>query len=237
MTQGPDIQQAASCELVIFDCDGVLVDSERITNTVFCSMLNGLGLQVSLQDMFERFVGLSMGQCMELVTEMLGAPPPAGFVDELRLRSAAALKAQITAIPGVEEMLPSLSIPSCVASSGDHDKIRLTLGTTGLLKHFEGRIFSVADVERPKPAPDVFLHAAHELGVGPSACVVVEDTPAGVCAGVAADMRVFGYASNTPAHRLREAGADFIFSDMRQFPRILENAGWHGTAPGQIRDG
>lgn len=231
MIQALGTHQATGCELVIFDCDGVLVDSERITNTVFCSMLNDLGLQVSLPDMFERFVGLSMGQCMELVTEMLGAPPPVGFVDELRLRTAAALRAQITAIPGVEDMLLSLSIPFCVASSGHHDKIRLTLGTTGLLKHFEGRIFSVADVERPKPAPDVFLLAARELGVEPSACVVVEDTPTGVRAGVAAGMRVFGYASNTPAHRLREAGANFIFSDMRQFLRVLENAVRHGTAP------
>jgi len=220
-----------NCKLVIFDCDGVLVDSERITNTVFCSMLNNLGLQVSLPDMFERFVGLSMGQCMELVTEMLGAPPPVGFVDELRLRAAAALRAQITAIPGVEDMLPSLCVPFCVASSGHHDKMWLTLGTTGLLKHFEGRIFSVADVERPKPAPDVFLHAARELGVEPSACVVVEDTPTGVRAGVAAGMRVFGYDSNTPAHRLLEAGANFIFSDMREFSRILENAVLHGTSP------
>ncbi len=231
MIQALGIHQATRCELVIFDCDGVLVDSERITNTVFCSMLNELGLQLLLPDMFERFVGLSMAQCMALVTEMLGAPPPAGFVDTLRVRTAAALRAQITAIPGVEEMLPSLSIPFCVASSGHHDKIRLTLGTTGLLKHFEGRIFSVADVERPKPAPDVFLLAAREIGVEPSACVVVEDTPTGVRAGVAAGMRVLGYAANTPAHRLREAGASFVFSDMGQLPRILENAVRHGTPP------
>ncbi|MDE3063809.1 MAG: HAD family phosphatase, partial [Acidobacteriota bacterium] len=118
----------SNCELVIFDCDGVLVDSERITNAVFCSMLNELGLNVSLQDMFERFVGLSMAQCLGLITQMLGKPPPSNFVDELGLRSATALREKITAIPGVEPVLASLLVPYCVASSGDHEKIRLTLG-------------------------------------------------------------------------------------------------------------
>jgi HAD superfamily hydrolase (TIGR01509 family) len=213
----------SSCELVIFDCDGVLVDSERITNIVFCSMLNELGLNVSLDDMFERFVGLSMAQYLTLITQMLGKPPPGGFVDELRLRSAKVLREKITAIPGVEQVLGSLSVPYCVASSGDHEKIQLTLGTTGLLKYFKGRIFSVTDVEHPKPAPDIFLFAAQSLGVKPQSCAVVEDTPTGVAAGIAAGMRVFGFSLNVSAHRLQEAGADFIFSDMLQFPQLLKN--------------
>lgn len=212
-------------DLVIFDCDGVLVDSERITNTVFCSMLNDLGLSVSLADMFERFVGLSTGQCLQRITQMLGEPPPDTFVRELRRREAAALREQITAIPDVEAVLASLSMPFCVASSGEHEKIRLTLGATGLLRYFENRIFSVADVARPKPEPDVFLLAAHTLGVAPSACAVVEDTPTGVRAGVAAGMRVFGFCANTPEHRLREAGADVVFSDMRRLPGLLHDAG------------
>ncbi|HMN46478.1 MAG TPA: HAD family phosphatase [Povalibacter sp.] len=208
-------------ELVIFDCDGVLVDSESITNQVFCTMLNNLGVPVSLQDMFERFVGLSMPQCIDLITEMHGEPPPSTFVDELRQRAASALKDQIRSIPGVERVLASLDVPYCVASSGEHEKIRLTLGATGLLKRFEGRIFSVVDVAKPKPAPDVFLFAARQIGVPPSACAVVEDTPTGIRAAVAAGMHTFGFAANTPAHRLIEAGAHHVFSDMTQLLELL----------------
>jgi HAD superfamily hydrolase (TIGR01509 family) len=211
-------------ELIIFDCDGVLVDSERITNQVFCTMLNELGLPVSLQDMFERFVGLSMPQCVHLITEMHGHPPPGTFVGELRQRAAYALKEQITPIPGVKEMLAGLRIPCCVASSGDHEKIRLTLSATGLLTRFEDRIFSVVDVARPKPEPDVFLHAARQLGVLPRACAVIEDTPTGVRAAVAAGMRTFGFAANTPAHKLMEAGAHHVFWDMAELLELLNAA-------------
>ena len=210
-------------ELVIFDCDGVLVDSERITNRVFCAMLNELGVAVSLDDMFEQFVGLSMPQCLELITRMLGEPPPEGFVDRLRRRQAEALREEITSIPGIEDVLASLTVPFCVASSGTREKIELTLGVTGLLPYFEGRIFSVADVARSKPAPDVFLHAAANLGAAPSACLVVEDTPVDVRAAVDAGMQVFGFAADTPAHRLREAGANAIFFEMPDFPRMLKD--------------
>jgi HAD superfamily hydrolase (TIGR01509 family) len=185
-------------ELVIFDCDGVLVDSERITNQVFCTMLNELGVPVTLEDMFERFVGLSMPQCVALIAELHGSPPPASFVPELRARTAEALKTQIRPVPGVADVLNGLSVPYCVASSGEHEKIRLTLGATGLLRYFEGRIFSVADVRRPKPAPDVFLFAAHRMGRNTERCAVVEDTPTGVLAAVAAGMHVFGFSGNTP---------------------------------------
>jgi HAD superfamily hydrolase (TIGR01509 family) len=208
-------------DLVIFDCDGVLVDSERIANQVFCDMLNELGLPVSLQDMFEHFVGLSMPQCVELVTKMHGKCPPGSFIDELRQRTASELKERVTPMPGIEQALGNLTIPSCVASSGDHEKIRLTLRATGLLTRFEGRIFSVVDVAKPKPAPDVFLLAAGQLGVAPARCAVVEDTPTGVRAAVAAGMRAFGFAANTPAHRLMDAGANCIFSDMTQLPELL----------------
>src|SRR5688572_215381 len=208
-------------DLVIFDCDGVLVDSERISNQIFCTMLNELGLALTLDDMFERFVGYSLPQCMSFVTEMHGAPPPDTFLPELRLRTAEALKQHIKPISGIAEVLNGLSLPYCVASSGERETIRLTLGVTGLLKHFEDRIFSVADVERPKPAPDVFLLAARTLGAEPSRCVVVEDTPTGVRAGVAAGMHVLGFSANTPQHRLKEAGAHEIFSEMRLLPRLL----------------
>lgn len=215
--------QLTRFELVIFDCDGVLVDSERIANQIFCAMLNELGMSVSLQDMFEHFVGLSMPQCVALVTKMHGKPPPDTFVSELQQRTAVALSEQIKPIAGVPEALATLSIPYCVASSGDHEKIRLTLGATGLLPHFDGRIFSVVDVGKPKPAPDVFLLAACKLGIPPSRCVVVEDTPTGVRAGVAAGMYVLGFCANTPEHRLRDAGAHELFSEMRQLSGLLSD--------------
>lgn len=208
-------------KLVIFDCDGVLVDSEPIANRVFCEMLNELGIAVTLDDMFERFVGYSMGQCVEVVTELLGAPPPESFVPELRSRTALALEAEVRPVNGIKETLNNINVPVCVASSGVHAKIRLTLGKTGLLETFEGKIFSVVDVKHPKPAPDVFLHAANRMGVSPSDCAVIEDTPTGVKAGVAAGMRVYGFAANTPAHRLKAAGAHEIFSNMAALAKML----------------
>jgi HAD superfamily hydrolase (TIGR01509 family) len=208
-------------ELVIFDCDGVLVDSERITNRVFCDMLNELGLDVTLEDMFERFVGHSMLQCVEIITELLGAPPPDDFVPTLRQKSAAALVAEVKPMAGVSAAIDALAIPYCVASSGEPAKIRLTLHQTSLLSRFEGKIFSVVEVAHPKPAPDVFLHAAATMGVSPDLCAVVEDTPTGVRAGIAAGMYVYGFTANTPPHRLNAAGAHQIFSDMADLPRLL----------------
>ena len=210
--------------LVIFDCDGVLVDSERISNRVFCSMLNDLGLSLTLEDMFQHFVGLSMPQCVELITGMLGGPPPRDFVGTLRERTEAALRAEVTPMPGVAEVLDLIRVPYCVASSGNHEKIRLTLGATGLLEKFDNRIYSVVDVEKPKPAPDMFLHAARRMAVDPRHCVVIEDTPTGVRAGVAAGMHVLGFCAHTPEDRLREAGADAVFSDMRLLPALLRSA-------------
>ena len=106
--------------LVIFDCDGVLVDSEQITNRVFAGMLNELGIPVTLEDMFERFVGRSMSQCLELITKMLGRPVPRRFVEEYQTRSAAALRSELKAVPDIATVLAGIRVPYCVASSGTH---------------------------------------------------------------------------------------------------------------------
>jgi HAD superfamily hydrolase (TIGR01509 family) len=208
-------------KLIIFDCDGVLVDSERITNQVFVDMLNALGLPVTLEDMFEQFVGRSMGQCVEKITALLGKAPPEDFLPDYRARTAAALASQLKPVPGIEAALDAIALPWCVASSGDHAKMRTTLGVTGLWPRFEGRIFSVTDVAHPKPAPDVFLHAAQRCGAALADCIVVEDTPTGVAAGVAAGMTVLGYCALTPAHRLQAAGAHHVFGNMADLPRLL----------------
>lgn len=210
-------------QLLIFDCDGVLVDSERITNRVFAEMLNELGFPATLEHMFEHFVGHSMPQCLEKITALLGAAPPEGFVADYRRRTTAALQVELVPVSGIEAALARIYLPCCVASSGDHDKMRTTLGITGLLPRFEGRLFSVTEVAAPKPAPDVFLYAAGCCGVAPRDCVVVEDTPTGVRAAVAAGMTVYGYAALTPPRRLLEAGAHQVFTSMENLPALLEN--------------
>jgi HAD superfamily hydrolase (TIGR01509 family) len=209
-------------KLVIFDCDGVLVDSERITNQVFVEMLNELGLPLTLDDMFEQFVGHSMGQCLDKITNLLGRRPPDDFLPTYRARTRVALESNLVAVPGMEDALDSITLPHCVASSGDHEKMRSTLGITGLWSRFEGKIFSVTEVKNPKPAPDVFLYAASQCGVSPADCVVVEDTPTGVAAAVAAGMTALGYSALTPAHRLLAAGAHRVFDRMSDLPGLLE---------------
>lgn len=211
--------------LVIFDCDGVLVDSELITNRVFAGMLNGLGIAVTLEDMFEQFVGRSMPQCLELLTKMLGHPVPQHFVEEYQTRSTTALKSELKAVPDIETVLAAMRVPYCVASSGTHEKMRVTLGLTGLLPQFRGKMYSVTEVARSKPFPDVFLHAARQQGVAPANCAVIEDTPTGVRAGVAAGMTVFGYCALTPKQRLIEAGAHHTFERMRELPELIFAAG------------
>lgn len=207
--------------LVIFDCDGVLVDSELITNRVFVAMLNDLGLGLTLEDMFDQFVGRSMPQCLEIITKLLGRPVPQHFVDEYQTRSAAALRAELKAVADIEAVLAAIGIPYCVASSGSHEKMQTTLGVTGLLPKFRGKMYSVTEVPRSKPFPDVFLHAARQQGVMPADCAVIEDTPTGVRAGVAAGMTVFGYCALTPRQRLAEAGAHHIFERMRDLPALI----------------
>ena len=211
-------------ELVIFDCDGVLVDSELITNRVFAAMLGELGLPLTLDFMFENFVGRSMQHCWEQVAAMLGREVPEQFRQELQRRTTAALQAEVKAVQGVEAVLDSLSVPYCVASSGSHAKMATTLGATGLLPRFRNRIFSATDVARGKPAPDIFLYAASQCSVEPVACAVIEDSPAGVLAGVAAGMTVYGYCAFTPEARLRAAGAHHTFNEMAKLPALLFGA-------------
>jgi HAD superfamily hydrolase (TIGR01509 family) len=208
-------------QLVIFDCDGVLVDSEPIANRTLGQMLRELGLDLTHEDIFQNFVGYSLPHCLRVIEAMLGRQPPENFLRDLQARTFTAFKTELRAMPGIEEALDRLGLPFGVASSGDHEKMNTTLGITGLLPRFVGRIFSVTQVARGKPAPDVYLFAARQLGAEPSACVVVEDTPPGVQAGVAAGMTVFGFCAHTPEHKLRAAGAHRTFDDMRVLPEMV----------------
>ncbi len=208
-------------QLVIFDCDGVLVDSEPVANRMLGQMLSELGLDLTQEQIFQSFVGYSMAHVMRVIESMLGRAPPESFLRELQARTFAAFRTQLRAMPGIADALEELRVPFCVASSGDHEKMNTTLGITGLLPRFAGNIFSVTQVAHGKPAPDVYLFAARQMGAEPAACVVVEDTPPGVQAGVAAGMTVFGFCAHTPEHKLKAAGAHLTFDDLRRLPGML----------------
>jgi HAD superfamily hydrolase (TIGR01509 family) len=208
-------------DLVIFDCDGVLVDSEPIANRVLALMLEELGLRLTEQQIFDNFVGYSDAHCFRVMESMLGRPLPDNFRSDFQMRTFAAFRTELRATTGVSDALDRLQQPYCVASSGDHEKMRTTLGVTRLLPRFEGRLYSVTQVARGKPAPDVYLYAAAQCGVDPQRCIVVEDTPPGVKAGAAAGMRVFGFCAHTPKEMLRRAGAHLTFDQMSALPDLV----------------
>lgn len=208
-------------ELVIFDCDGVLVDSERIALRVNVLLGRELGWSMEETELVDRFLGRSSTSVHRQLAERLGGPAADRWEELFRLRFNAAVDEELTAVPGVAEMLDVLSRRTCVASSGTHDKMRRTLGVTGLYPRFAGRIFSATEVRHGKPAPDLFLHAAERMGVEPAACAVIEDSQYGVQAARAAGMRSFGYTGGlTPADWLAGPGT-VLFDDMRKLPGLL----------------
>lgn len=208
-------------EAVIFDCDGVLVDSERIANQVLAELLTEAGLPTTRDESMGLYMGRTMAACRALAEQRHGGPlPEALFEEDYYERCFAAFARELRPVPGIESALAALEhapIPYCVASSGPPKKIRTTLGHTGLLPRFEGRITSAVEVAHGKPAPDVFLLAAERLGAPPAACCVVEDSVLGVRAARAAGMRVLGFARDVAAEALAAAGAE-PFRDMRELP-------------------
>ncbi len=208
-------------DLIIFDCDGVLVDSEVSTNTVLRDMLNERGGKVTLAETMALFMGHSVSDSVARIESVIGRMPEATFYDEFLVRRDDALRNSVLPIPYIIETLPMLPLPFAVASGAERAKMHLTLGRTGMLKQFEGRMFGKDMVAKSKPAPDVYLLAAKTLGVAPERCVVVEDTPSGTTAGVAAGMTVLGYCAQNAPETLFAAGASAVFNDMRQLPMLL----------------
>ncbi|MFI8218102.1 HAD family hydrolase [Streptomyces sp. NPDC085932] len=210
-------------DLVIFDNDGVLVDSEPISNRLLAAYLTELGHPTTYEDSLRDYMGSAMHRIHDLVAERTGQRLPDDFDDVFHARVFAAFERDLKPVPGVEEVLQKLvadAVPYCVASSGSHERIRVGHRATGLDRWFdEGLIFSSEDVGRGKPAPDLFLYAAERMGVAPERCVVIEDSPLGVQAAVAAGMDVYGFTAMTPAERL--AGAGRLFSDMAELPGLL----------------
>ncbi|MEO8687438.1 MAG: HAD family hydrolase [Solirubrobacteraceae bacterium] len=213
---------------VIFDCDGVLVDSEAISNRVLAGLLTDIGLPITPEQSVEAFMGRSWKTVLAWAGER-EAPLPEGFHRRYLDAMFAAFGEELRPVPGIAAALDAITLPNCVASSASIEKMRVTLGQTGLWDRFtqptssartgEGRIFSATEVEHGKPAPDLFLHAAASMGWKPADCAVVEDSPAGVQAGLSAGMTVFGYAGTTPAARLEGAR---VFTDMAELPALLQ---------------
>ncbi|MEU4053937.1 HAD family hydrolase [Streptomyces olivaceus] len=210
-------------DLVIFDNDGVLVDSEPISNRLLAGYLTELGHPTSYEDLLRDYMGAAMHRVHDLVLERTGRRLPGDFDDVFHGRVFAAFERELEPVPGAVGVLEKLAadgVAYCVASSGSHERIRVGHRKTGLDRWFDdGRIFSSQDVGRGKPAPDLFLYAAERMGVAPARCVVVEDSPLGVQAAAAAGMDVYGFTGMTPAARL--AGATRLFGDMGELADLL----------------
>lgn len=201
-------------ELVIFDCDGVLVDSESIVCRVLAEEMNKLGMETTAEELDEQFSGRPAQDCLLEIETRYGGPLPEHYFHNTERRIREAFHVELEPVAGIEDLLDHLlqvNLQSCVASSGSHEKIQLTLNRTGLYDYFDGRIFSAEDVSRGKPHPDLFLHAAQVMGVEPQHCLVVEDSIAGVKAAVAAGMPVVGYSSHpVRGPQLAKAGARVV---------------------------
>ena len=211
-------------ELVIFDCDGVLVDSEVVSNEVLARMLTREGLPTTLTEARRDYQGLLLTDIPSCAEAKLDRPLPPGWLDEYERERAEAFHRSLKPVPGAAEAVQrvkALGLEVCVASQGALAKTRLTLGLTGLRDLFAPHaLFSAHDVPRPKPDPALFQHAAATMNVPPSACAVIEDTPSGVTAAVAAGMRAIGYAADSDEHALRDAGAEIIMS-LEELPELL----------------
>ena len=210
-------------EVVIFDCDGVLVDSERLIQEVDLKLIRGLGWPITRAEIFAEHLGRSEDAVIANIERRLGRAVPAGFAQEKAAAYEAVLRERLVAVPGVADaitLLRARGMRMCVASSARHARIRLSLRLTGLQARFaDEHLFSAEDVPRGKPAPDLFLHAAASLTAPPRLCVVVEDSPAGVEAAKAAGMRVIGYCALTPAELL--GGADALVTRMADLPAAI----------------
>jgi len=211
--------------LIIFDCDGVLVDSELIASRELAAYLSNLGRPTTAQECRDTFTGLSLQSVAARIHKDWGLKLPEDFLTQLRARDAHAFERDLEMIPGVGAVLDALDLGRvryCVASSGSPEKIHHSLTITKLLDRFDGRLFSATQVDSGKPAPDLFLFAAARLGVEPHTCVVIEDSPAGVAGAKAAGMRVLGFTGGSHcgpgyANKLRQA--DAVCTDM---PSVLQ---------------
>jgi len=205
---------------VIFDCDGVLVDTEPIANRVLAALLTEAGVPTTFDDCMREYRGRAMTSVLAAATEKLGAPLPFDVADRYYTDVKTIFRLELQPVPGVIDALERIELPTCVASSGPHHKMEVTLRHTGLWDRFEGRIFSASEVGIGKPAPDLFLHAARQMGFDPATTAVVEDSLPGVLAARAAGMRALAFTRHTNADELAAAGGE-PFEDMAELPGLL----------------
>lgn len=213
-------------ELIIFDCDGVLIDSETIACRVDAECFAEIGFPVTFEDVRENYVGKTWRTMFADVELRHGRALPENFIEVIRARTAAAFETELKATEGIEGLLDALTLSKCIASSSGFDRLEHSLTLTKLWSRFAPHIFSAMQVARGKPAPDLFLFAANEMRVVPEACLVVEDSVAGVTAARAAGMRVIGFTGGGhcgPTHpeRLRAAGAEAVAKTMPELANLL----------------
>ncbi len=214
-------------DLVIFDCDGVLVDSEVISCRAHAEVLSRHGYPIDAGQVFQRFLGRSTRQANLEIEAELGRSLPDDYHVQLQDELLRSFEAELQAVPHIEQALDAIAQPVCVASSGSHQRMRVSLGRAGLYDRFAPNIFSASQVANGKPAPDLFLFAAARMKVPPGRCLVVEDSIPGITGAIAAGMAVLGFHGGSHcqpgyAETLRAAGASATFSDMRQLPALME---------------
>lgn len=204
---------------VIFDCDGVLVDSESMTIEVLLLLGQQIGFEMEKEAATERFAGVALQEILHYMETQAQQKFPPTIIQDYRQRTYEAFKRNIQAVPGVEQVLQSLQVPCCVASNAPKEKLQLNLGLLNLLSYFDGHLYSAYEVKRWKPEPHLFLYAAQQLGFAPAECAVVEDSLAGVQAAKAGGFTVFGYAHGARADTLAQAGA-VVFDNMDALPQL-----------------
>ncbi len=224
-------------DLVIFDCDGVLVDSEILASRLMAAALTREGYAITPAECRERYTGISLASLISAVEKDWGNKLPENFEESVRIHDLGVFANELKAVPGVADALRQIDIPVCVASSGVPQKIENSLRTTGLMEFFAPHLFSTTMVARGKPAPDIFLHAAQQMGVEPARCCVIEDAEAGIRGALDAGMQVFGFAGGGHCgpgymHMLHKAGAGLVFENMARLPELLGLSGFQTASSG-----
>jgi HAD superfamily hydrolase (TIGR01509 family) len=222
-------------ELVIFDCDGVLVDSEVISCRAHAETLRRHGYPITEEQVLHRFLGVSDREARMIIEREIGRTLPGDFEAQVKEATLKFYAGDLKAIAGVAAAIAAIDLPKCVASSGTPEKIRHGLECAGLYEQLAPHIFSATQVKRGKPAPDLFLFAAEQMRTAPERCVVIEDSIPGVTGAVAAGMTVLGFHGGSHcqaghADKLRDAGAAVVFDDMRQLPDLVRRVGTAAVA-------
>lgn len=206
---------------IIFDCDGVLVDSEKLAIKALLLLAKPYGFKLRLSEALHLFHGKSYQYCFDTIRAGSGKDLPSDYEEQYRKLSFEYFKKNLKPVKGVVDFIDKLTVPFCVASSGPKDKIILNLGLSGLSEKFQNNIFSCYDIGKWKPEPDIFLHAARTMNFKVEECIVIEDSPTGVEAGIRGGFKVFGFANKNTAGELRDAGA-IVFNNFKELPRLIE---------------